>query len=87
MAEYILREAVIEELERYGMEADGRAIIEAIPAADVRSVVRGKWIDEPITGGRRSTVRRICSICGINNNNRKSNFCPNCGADMREVSE
>ena len=48
------------------------------PAADVRENVRGEWKhgDMPTYGGYK------CSICGSNALN-KSNFCPNCGADMR----
>lgn len=38
--------------------------IDALPAADVRPVVRGKW-----------------------HNRIKTNFCPNCGADMREDTD
>lgn len=49
--------------------------MELIPAADVRPVVRGKW--------ETDTCHVYCSICGEYENN-KSNFCPNCGADMRE---
>ena len=65
-----------------------------IPAADVRPVRRGKWID-PTNGDPT-----YCSVCGEdalfylfdfdsitrNGMTAKSNFCPNCGADMREES-
>jgi ribosomal protein L37E len=47
-----------------------------------RPVRHGRWIDKPYTGGRRPTVIRYCSLCGHNNNNRKTNYCPNCGAKM-----
>lgn len=50
-----------------------------IPAADVRPVMRGKWIDEPIKG-----VRYHCSVCQ-GRFNYTWRFCPNCGADMREA--
>lgn len=67
--------------------------IKTIPAADVRPVRRGKWekADGAYCGGFTEdgdsitlpTVR--CSVC------KKliapviwKNFCPNCGADMRE---
>lgn len=55
---------------------------DAIPAADVVPVKHGRWIDKPYTGGRRPTVIRYCSLCGHNNNNRKTNYCPTCGARM-----
>lgn len=61
-------------------------LIDAIPAADVRPVVRGKWVDAVQSCHDSPHVR--CSMCGeyywryFN----KFNFCPNCGADMREES-
>ena len=70
--------------------------VDKIPAADVRPVVRGKWLtgnDNPRTYGR---IRAMCGRCGafalaemVNAGSYKeqlSNFCPNCGADMREES-
>ena len=48
-----------------------------LPAADVRPVVRGKWIDHQ--EGRWIYVK--CSECGTVHD-VKSNFCPNCGAAM-----
>lgn len=51
--------------------------IESIPAADVRPVVRGKWVDEPIKG-----VKYHCSVCQ-GRFDYTWHFCPNCGADMR----
>lgn len=58
-------------------------LVNAIPAADVREVKRGEWSeklyeDEPVSFF-------ICSNCG-DDNYWKANFCPNCGADMREES-
>ena len=49
--------------------------IKSIPAADVRPVVRGHWIDG------------ACSNCGFFTDvvmSRFFSYCPNCGADMRE---
>lgn len=50
-----------------------------IPAADVRPVVRGKWI---INGW---SIR--CSECRYDMPFSVRNFCPNCGADMRGESD
>lgn len=61
-----------------------------IPAADVRPVVRGKW-------NRTDAYphRLYCSVCYktyLKNDELLErwefplNFCPNCGADMREES-
>lgn len=48
---------------------------------------RGEWVDHTIPGG---TKRYVCSYCGKNAmfdlnkwDQIRSNFCPNCGADMR----
>lgn len=55
-------------------------IVEDFPAADVRPVVRGKW--EYISF---MTVK--CSNCQETFQELAGdNFCPNCGADMREES-
>ena len=56
--------------------------VEAIPAADVRPVVRGKWgrIDyEPFGHDYR------CSLCGCKND-RASLYCPDCGAVMGKLN-
>ena len=52
------------------------------PAVDAEPVRHGHWRVQKIQGHRKGTVRRLCSACGANNGNRKSNFCPNCGAKM-----
>jgi len=86
MAEYIDREAVITMLET---ECSPRVMaylvdqLNAIPAADVRPVVRGKWKEDWETGCSE------CSACGESylwedyDGVCEWNFCPNCGADMR----
>jgi hypothetical protein len=53
--------------------------IKEMPAADVRPVVRAKWVDV----GPDMT----CSACGFSCDDpwylAEANYCPNCGADMR----
>jgi hypothetical protein len=51
----------------------------AIPAADVRPVVRGRWEYNP------GDNIPYCSECMMPQDS-ECNFCPNCGADMREES-
>ena len=59
---------------------DAADVIEELTAADVRPVVRGKW--EYISF---MTVK--CSNCQETFQELAwDNFCPNCGADMREES-
>lgn len=55
-------------------------IIDDIPTADVRENVKAKWI---FPYGDRKYKR--CSFCGktFYSIPSTSNFCPNCGADMR----
>lgn len=55
--------------------------VEAYPAADVRPVVRGKWQKIGQFG-----VVVVCSVCG-KSPDRKTNFCPNCGASMLNGEE
>lgn len=67
--------------------------IEAIPAADVRPVVRGRWIHTTQPMGWRDEECAECSVCGedfvldewaMDDFTNLMHFCPNCGADMRE---
>lgn len=76
MAEYIEKQAAIDEL-CYVDEYNSRSIatIRAMKPADVRPVVRGEWI------GDGDCI--ICSNCKTAYTFMGSNFCPNCGADMR----
>lgn len=55
--------------------------IESIPAADVRPVVRGRWIKPTRVP---DSMLDECSVCGFDTGAYTFNFCPNCGADMRE---
>lgn len=65
--------------------------IKEIPTADVRENVRGEWIDDGIHGDwawetdGHGVCWQIwkCSRCGRGTKIR-SNFCPSCGAEMRE---
>ena len=99
VSDYISREAairVIDELyvkrpldsDRFVLTGVG-ARLEELPDADVRPVVRGKWIiHKPFDSGRHNCNECIeCSVCGTwfgHDCYEISNFCPNCGADMRE---
>lgn len=95
MAEYIEREAALafpfangkydhenaNEHFIFGCESY-KEWLEQLPTADVVSVVRGKWIADG--DGYHWTYN--CSICGWKDGypfNKRHNFCPNCGADMR----
>ena len=101
MAEYIEREAalafqnevepllcrnvVTHDIMSATKDADMVKYLQSIPAADVRPVVRGKWI-------MNDESRTVCSLCGnvvafVSHPDRRwdfGNFCPNCGAKMEE---
>ena len=90
MAEYIEREAALEAAKKSYLYFDLKPIINSIPAADVRPVVRGKWK----VSLHKTYYDVSCSVCGINSffqvdekdSVSYANYCPNCGADMREKS-
>ena len=54
--------------------------------ADVRPVVHGKWVfDCERTASDGWEYRQYhCSLCGLKTYGGTLNFCPSCGADMRE---
>lgn len=87
MAEYIDRDALLAEAKRISgpMTGDGwdnwgvYALINRQPAADVRPVVRGRWLHKETTDNFH--VVGQCSVC--KERKRIDNFCTNCGADMR----
>ena len=95
MNDYISREALRDALyEADAITMKGVAIINQFPAADVRLVVMARWIaeKEDVEWGN-FTIRYRCSCCKRLPNFDKesykfilSDFCPKCGADMREES-
>ena len=103
MGDYIEREVIQKRLNRivevnnlrtdrawftpYGV----KALIEEIPAADVRPVVRGRWRFEK-GDGKTCSDGWVCSACNCGFHTNVPyfddfNFCPNCGADMRTGAE
>jgi len=75
MPDYIERWAAIEAAKKTPLYFDIKPIIISIPAADVRPVLRGAW--------KAYNNTYVCSVCGRPVSFWKSDFCPNCGADMR----
>ena len=93
MAEYIEREAALAlaESEEY-LTPDGDEIyheyipvsaVKSIPAADVRPVVRGEWQFHMFTANSWGYECRVCHTTW----DTPTNYCPNCGADMREDTD
>ena len=58
-----------------------KQVVDEMPSADVIEVIHGEWIG--------NSFDFYCSNCKQYQNfyAGKSNFCPNCGADMRERKE
>ena len=91
MTDYISREEALKAISvaELGMEYES---VEKLPAADVRPVVRGKWIKTEIRAPFDQD-EFTCSVCrswpwwcGVTDTNLP-NFCPNCGASMVGVGE
>ena len=95
MAEYIERKAVLKVVEKYGLtnglngftlgRHTGLAVCIAseivdIPAADVAPVVHGWWVTHYRSG--TTVAEGYVSTCCDMWNNRKSDYCPHCGAKM-----
>lgn len=85
MSDYIEREAAIKavcdcvphscDISSCGFACSEADALSKLPAADVRPVVRGKWIKNGWS------IR--CSECWHDMPFSVRNYCPNCGADMR----
>lgn len=81
--DYIPREAAIAAVDNVYFPRNKRKL-EEIPAADVRPVVKARWVYTDMS-------RLACSNCGNpvafalkDDGWHHGDFCPNCGADMRE---
>ena len=101
MAEYIEREAAKNILENtICLHEELPFLMDELPAADVRPVVRGRWEDmrvrdysTNINGGMKLYVASMfCPVCKrwhnevyhYGNPTEMAHYCPNCGAKMEE---
>lgn len=89
MGEYIQRKLAIDILQNAQYEYTCEEAVEFvshIPAADVRPVVRGRWIDLDECSNEgvycSNCQKKVYKFSYSNTMKRKSNFCPNCGAKM-----
>ena len=61
-------------------EADAETRLMSLkPARPER--IKGRWVEKPHVHGVA-----YCSLCDYELHTNDTNFCPNCGADMREVT-
>ena len=89
MKEYICKEDIRNKLyDEDAITMRGVNIINNYPAADVREVVRGRWIWKDNGEVVCSECNDLIAIVGNTEDlitvKSYHNFCPNCGADMRE---
>ena len=96
MAEYINRKDAIngfvQMLKQSGdiYPTDITTMLQSIPLADVRPVVRGRWIPRDLTYGGDFYV---CSVCDRTVDVPTAmwvplfRFCPHCGSDMEDDAE
>ena len=85
MAEYINRAELISNLKEFANEQLTPLIenlIQKQPTADVVEVRHGKWLNN-YKSGTLVNEGFVSSCCDMWNE-RKSSFCPNCGAKMDE---
>lgn len=61
-------------------------IIKNQPPVEAVPVVHGEWIEFDVDYGGIPAVGHQCSECG-RSNGFITDFCPNCGADMRGTHE
>lgn len=82
MAEYIDRDEVIAWIWKQKRLSKGYTVmvIQDLPAADVEPVRHGRWVTHYRSG--TTVAEGYVSTCCDMWNNRKSDFCPNCGARM-----
>ena len=95
MAEYIKRSEAIEFTKQNTPNINGETTMQCVersllnvPAADVVEVVHGEWIITHDFDDNYEAMRPLgrvvrCSVCGYPTGHVKTNFCPECGADMR----
>ena len=85
MQDLISRQAAIDAINKAfervfawdGTSPLGDKVLENVPSAQPERI-RGRWIEKPHVHGVA-----YCSLCDYELHTNDTNFCPNCGADMR----
>lgn len=94
--DYISRQDVITTIRENGVYGSGYSneerednvvdMIESVPAADVRPVIKCKW--KNLTRAGFASVEATCSACGKTLFYKSWwHFCPNCGAKVEKEQE
>ena len=80
MAEYVDKKIAYARLSIFGMNV--QKMVTELPKANVKEIIYAHWIDYQVPH------ISCCSYCDwAINPLDKSPYCPNCGAEMREVVE
>ena len=89
MVEYIKREDALEAMEWKWAGKAAFDAVKAIPPADVVERKRGKWINYKCSEcGEPIPISKVILRGKVMwEKDQKPNFCPNCGAQMREVDD
>lgn len=88
MDDLISRQAAIDAVKHaWAKGLEPSQYIEALPPAEPQRM-RGKWIDAEIHGDNSILPVQVCDQCNtffpLAYTGGGHNYCPNCGADMRE---
>ena len=71
--------------DEYIKRADVKRLLADMPAADVAPVRHGRWVTHYRSG--TTVAEGYVSTCCDMWHNRKSDYCPNCGAKMDEGAD
>ena len=83
MSKYIDKETVRRIIDSERSKEQMLTMLDNVPTADIRDNKHGKWVKR-FEGTIAEGI--FCNQCW-RSTHRRTNFCPNCGAYMREVEE
>lgn len=87
--EFVIPKGTVDDIAKRGVIAI-HDLLEIQPAADVRENIDGRWIlirkDYLTADGWIHNLYK-CDMCGRQIDGGRENFCPSCGAMMREREE
>lgn len=88
MSDYIERKAALHAINEFFHDPKVDIALNAVPSADVRPVVRGRW---EWHGPCRDSNGKFWATCSACRERQRlgdfQRFCPSCGADMRSEND
>ena len=82
MIDYVKREDVLQILSQRNASWNGYANVMLLPSEDVIERKKGMWVETSSRNG--NYLINTCSCCGLGKI-IKTNYCPNCGAEMKDA--